>query len=176
MRNYAGHRLAPWLAHVMVSRQETQRPLLTPGEIMQLPPDDELLMISGLPPIRAKKLKYYEDCNFTERALPAQEAPKTNEAPAEHDWVGVKASVHPDLLETARQSWKSDDDIERDRAYGKPFKAKSREDRESCEHLNDDDSLEIAAKAMTQKSKGLSPVQRAYGVEHGGDLDLIGDR
>ena len=31
MRNYAGHRLAPWLAHVMVSRQETARPLLTPG-------------------------------------------------------------------------------------------------------------------------------------------------
>ncbi|TIV20459.1 MAG: conjugal transfer protein TraG, partial [Mesorhizobium sp.] len=29
MRNYAGHRLAPWLSHVMVSRQETARPLLT---------------------------------------------------------------------------------------------------------------------------------------------------
>jgi hypothetical protein len=37
MRNYAGHRLAPWLAHVMVSRQETARQLLTPGEVMQLP-------------------------------------------------------------------------------------------------------------------------------------------
>src|SRR5213075_2546881 len=37
MRNYAGHRLAPWLAHVMVSRQETARALLTPGEVMQLP-------------------------------------------------------------------------------------------------------------------------------------------
>ena len=33
MRNYAGHRLAPWLSHLMVSRQETARPLLTPGEI-----------------------------------------------------------------------------------------------------------------------------------------------
>ena len=29
MRHYAGHRLAPWLAHVMVSRQETARPLLS---------------------------------------------------------------------------------------------------------------------------------------------------
>src|SRR3546814_1248795 len=38
MRNYAGHRLAPWLAHVMVSRQETARPLLTQGEVMQLDP------------------------------------------------------------------------------------------------------------------------------------------
>jgi type IV secretion system protein VirD4 len=28
-RNYAGHRLSPWLGHLMVSRQETARPLLT---------------------------------------------------------------------------------------------------------------------------------------------------
>jgi type IV secretory pathway TraG/TraD family ATPase VirD4 len=53
-RNYAGHRLAPWLSHVMVSRQETARPLLTPGEVMQLPPADELVLVSGLAPIRAK--------------------------------------------------------------------------------------------------------------------------
>ena len=67
MRNYAGHRLAPWLAHVMVSRQETARPLLTQGEIMQLPVTDELVMISGMAPIRAKKLRYYADANFAPR-------------------------------------------------------------------------------------------------------------
>ncbi|MDE2113051.1 MAG: conjugal transfer protein TraG, partial [Alphaproteobacteria bacterium] len=59
-RNYAGSRLSPWLGHVMISRQETARPLLTPGEVMQLPPADELVLVSGLPPIRAKKLRYYE--------------------------------------------------------------------------------------------------------------------
>jgi type IV secretion system protein VirD4 len=69
-RNYAGHRLAPWLSHVMVSRQETARPLLTPGEIMQLPATDQLVLLSSQPPIRAKKLRYYEDKNFTERVLP----------------------------------------------------------------------------------------------------------
>ena len=69
MRNYAGHRLAPWLSHVMVSRQETARQLITPGEIMQLPPDEELLLVSGFPTIRAKKLKYYLDKNFTGRVL-----------------------------------------------------------------------------------------------------------
>lgn len=71
MRNYAGHRLAPWLAHVMVSRQETARPLLTQGEVMQLPASDELVMIAGLEPIRAKKLRFYTDRKFTTRALPA---------------------------------------------------------------------------------------------------------
>ncbi|MBI5163286.1 MAG: conjugal transfer protein TraG [Magnetospirillum sp.] len=70
-RNYAGHRLAPWLSHVMVSRQETARPLLTPGEVMQLPPTDELVLVSGLAPIRARKLRYYQDRNFTTRVLPA---------------------------------------------------------------------------------------------------------
>jgi len=70
MKNYAGHRLNPWLGHLMVSRQETARPLLTPGEVMQLPPPDEIVMVAGTPPIRAKKVRYYEDRRFTERVLP----------------------------------------------------------------------------------------------------------
>ncbi|MCA7118138.1 MAG: type IV secretory system conjugative DNA transfer family protein, partial [Acidibrevibacterium sp.] len=61
MKNYAGHRLSPWLGHLMVSRQETARPLLTPGEVMQLPHDDELVLVSGCHPIRAKKARYFED-------------------------------------------------------------------------------------------------------------------
>ena len=67
MRNYAGHRLAPWLSHVMVSRQETARQLITPGEIMQLPASEELILLSGFSPIKAKKVRYYADKNFTGR-------------------------------------------------------------------------------------------------------------
>ena len=70
MKNYAGHRLSPWLGHLMVSRQETARPLLTPGEVMQLPNDDELVLVSGCQPIRAKKARYYEDAG-AESADPA---------------------------------------------------------------------------------------------------------
>lgn len=86
-RNYAGHRLSPWLGHLMVSRQETARPLLTPGEVMQLPATDELVLVSGCPPIRAKKARYYEDPRLTERLLP----PPTSERPkvagtAPDDW------------------------------------------------------------------------------------------
>jgi type IV secretion system protein VirD4 len=66
MKNYAGS----WLGHLMVSRSETARPLLTPGEIMQLPPADEIVMVSGLHPIRAKKARYYEDARFQERIVP----------------------------------------------------------------------------------------------------------
>ncbi len=53
----------------MVSRQETARPLLTPGEVMQLPTSDEIVMVSGVPPIRAKKVRYYEDTAFQRRVL-----------------------------------------------------------------------------------------------------------
>ena len=100
-RNYAGHRLAPWLSHVMVSRQETARPLLTPGEVMQLPPSDALVMVSGLAPIRAKKLRYFEDRNFTSRVAPA---PKLRDdgfadkpAPRTNDWEGHVRNVDPHL-------------------------------------------------------------------------------
>ena len=69
-RNYAGHRLAPWLGHLMVSRQETARPLLTPGEVMQLPTEEAVVMVSSVAPIKAKKLRYYADANFKNRVLP----------------------------------------------------------------------------------------------------------
>ena len=55
MKNYAGHRLSPWLGHLMVSRQETARPLLTPGEVMQLPNDEELVLVSGCQPIARRR-------------------------------------------------------------------------------------------------------------------------
>lgn len=87
--NYAGHRLSPWLGHLMVSRQETARPLLTPGEVMQLPPSDELLLISGVHPIRARKARYYEDRRLSERILPppipGKHVRKTTEMTAD-DW------------------------------------------------------------------------------------------
>jgi len=89
--NYAGHRLSPWLGHLMVSRQETARPLLTPGEVMQLPPADELLLVAGVPPIRAKKARYYEDARFRERLLPPPkpEATKGTAKPPADDWSAL---------------------------------------------------------------------------------------
>jgi type IV secretion system protein VirD4 len=93
MKNYAGHRLSPWLGHLMVSRQETARALLTPGEIMQLPPDDELIMVSGRPPIRAEKARYYEDRRFRQRVLPPAELSeaKRNLPASEDHWHGFGA-------------------------------------------------------------------------------------
>jgi type IV secretion system protein VirD4 len=90
MKNYAGHRLSPWLGHLMVSRQETARPLLTPGEVMQLPPDDELVLISGCAPIRAKKARYFEDERFRERVIPPAKLDGIAGArDRQNDWSGL---------------------------------------------------------------------------------------
>jgi type IV secretion system protein VirD4 len=98
MKNYAGNRLSPWLGHLMVSRQESARPLLTPGEIMQLPTSEELVLISGTPPIRAKKARYFEDTRLSSRVLPPPVLTPTTAANSgdrsyQHtdDWTGLPA-------------------------------------------------------------------------------------
>lgn len=87
MKNYAGHRLSPWLGHLMVSRQETSRPLLTPGEVMQLSVNEAIVMVSGVRPIRANKARYYEDSRFKARLLPAPKGPQVGTAARADDWT-----------------------------------------------------------------------------------------
>ena len=84
----------------MVSRQETARPLLTPGEVMQLPPDEEVVMVSGHPPIKAAKLRYYQDRNFTRRVVqpPVLALGGYADKPAARpdDWTGLTLPTIPD--------------------------------------------------------------------------------
>ena len=70
-RTYTGGRLNPWLGHVIAAEQETQRPLLTPDEVMQLPDDAALVFSTGTPPILGAKIRYYEDATFRARATAA---------------------------------------------------------------------------------------------------------
>lgn len=109
MRNYAGHRLSPWLGHLMVSRSETARQLLTPGEIMQLPPSDEIVMVAGTPPIRAKKARYYEDARFKERILPppALVVPKQGRP---DDWTALPLPLRPETAGPGSATDASDED------------------------------------------------------------------
>jgi type IV secretion system protein VirD4 len=109
MKNYAGHRLSPWLGHLMVSRSETARPLLTPGEIMQLPPADEIVMVAGTPPIRAKKARYYEDTRFKERLLsPPSLAVPSRGRP--DDWTTLPRPARPEPLASGAAPGAADED------------------------------------------------------------------
>jgi len=109
MKNYAGHRLSPWLGHLMVSRSETARQLLTPGEIMQLPPTDEIVMVAGTPPIRAKKARYYEDARFRERLLSPPELKRTNN-PRPDDWSSLPIPARPAALDDVPADRTDDED------------------------------------------------------------------
>lgn len=182
MRNYAGHRLAPWLSHVMVSRQETARPLLTPGEVMQLPPADELVLVSGLPPIRAKKLRYYEDHNFTERVLPS---PVLRDGPyadcpvsRPDDWTGQVRGVDRRLAsddESPGAALADEGGVQQQRHPGLPGEhtAVTQEpDQDDLSRPADDDSEAMADKRVMDR---ISTVAGAYGINEGrgDDKDIV---
>lgn len=170
MKNYAGHRLAPWLSHVMVSRQETARQLLTPGEVMQLPANEEIVLVAGVPPIRALKLRYYEDGNFTPRVAP----PPPNEpggssallpAPRGDDWDRRARYVHQDLLETASGD-EAGAGAEREHAK-KPERARSAKPQITPEaDVSDSDrAAEDAVLSGVALSASTESVQRADGMD-----------
>jgi type IV secretion system protein VirD4 len=77
----------------MVSRQETARPLLTPGEVMQLPPHEELVLVSGAPPVRARKVRYFDDPELKHRI--GEATPPACEPPPADDWSGLAPVPDP---------------------------------------------------------------------------------
>jgi type IV secretion system protein VirD4 len=66
-RSYSGSRFGV-RGHVQVNAQDSARPLLTPDEVRRLPQDDALVFVAGHAPIYAKKIKYYSDPTFSQRA------------------------------------------------------------------------------------------------------------
>ena len=182
MRNYAGHRLAPWLAHVMVSRQETARPLQTTGEVMQLPPADELLLVSGLAPIRAKKLRHYEDDNFRARLLPAPiltdgaygDRPKARS----NDWGSFARKPDPRLARAEGEAKPNEDDggLQQQRHPG--FVAEQAVKPDWPKQLRllglDHDDVDPAAdKRAMDQARSLSTVVRSHALNQGRDHDVL---
>jgi type IV secretion system protein VirD4 len=178
MRNYAGHRLAPWLAHVMVSRQETSRPLLTPGEVMQLPPNDELVLLSGTPPIRASKLRYYEDRRFTTRltAPPVLSEDGYADRPPQrsHDWQGMRSKPLAMAAEEDDQGTGAEGSLQQERHPGLPEEQVQipLEPADPLELGEDED--ELAGATLFARRRGLAPALAADAInralDRGSDL------
>jgi type IV secretion system protein VirD4 len=164
MKNYAGHRLSPWLGHLMVSRSETARPLLTPGEIMQLPPTDEIVMVAGMPPVRAKKARYYEDARFKERILP----PPSLAVPMQRrldDWTSLPCPVRPGLLEAGSATYGADEDPTASERRHQPEldRVKPVEKKPSVENefeidveRDDDDDVAARNRSLTRMAQGVA--------------------
>ena len=179
MKNYAGHRLSPWLGHLMVSRQETPRPLLTPGEVMQLPPADELVLISGVPPIRTKKARYFDDQRLTERVLaPPETTGRRGGAVPSDDWsqLPVSASAPPGREVNASGEARIDDPanagIPREPELPEheeivPERANPTPEFVFGEEDPDDDA--VRARALRQQARGLA---RQAAMDPGDGIDL----
>ena len=54
----------------------TQRALLLPQEVIGLPRDEQIILIESSPPIKSKKIKYYEEKFFKNRLLKATPVPQ----------------------------------------------------------------------------------------------------
>jgi type IV secretion system protein VirD4 len=100
VRNYSGSRLSVLLPHTMATEQDTQRPLLTPDEVMRLPgprkhadgmieqPGNLLVFVAGHAPIYAVQPLYFLDRTFAARAAMTPPSPANA---SQHSDVGVSA-------------------------------------------------------------------------------------
>jgi type IV secretion system protein VirD4 len=177
MKNYAGHRLSPWLGHLMVSRQETARLLLTPGEVMQLPPGDELVLVSGVPPIRAKKARYFEDTRLAERVLaPPQLLRQQSHAAPSDDWSGLPVPAIGAAEKAASSGKTPADDAANAGIRREPELPEHEEiapDQRKVEEFvfidDDPDDDAARARALRQQVRGLA---RQAAMDPGDGIDL----
>lgn len=181
MKNYAGHRLSPWLGHLMISRTETARALLTPGEVMQLPPDDEIVMVAGLAPIRARKARYFLDARFRARIVAPPDRKVGPMKP--HDWARKEeAAPAPVRLALPAPEAKEQDESESDTAN-----SGIRQEPELPVHedvappsrpvqgefdYSDDDAQGDAARARAAADRRLSRAARNASLDPGDGIDL----
>jgi type IV secretion system protein VirD4 len=161
MKNYAGHRLSPWLGHLMVSRQETSRPLLTPGEVMQLSPNEAIVMVSGVHPVRARKIRYYEDPQFQHRILkPSSTIPVSSTVPAD-DWSGRRPVAPSSELPVARSPNMADSNsgVRREPELPQHEEIVIRSpliENEFDAGLDDGDADAVQAQALSRSMQGLA--------------------
>jgi type IV secretion system protein VirD4 len=92
LRESVSHRrprpLLGW-AHATTTMREERRPLLTPAQVRALPPEEQIIFVSGAKPLRAKKLRFDEENVFRRRLRPAAKTHPT--LTVAHDWQNVRA-------------------------------------------------------------------------------------
>ena len=76
---------------------DVQRALILPQEVIQLPRDEQILLIESQPPVKCKKITYYDDKFFTVRLLPNIKIP--HQEPYMPDYASLKAQKQADSAE-----------------------------------------------------------------------------
>ena len=144
---------------------------------MQLPPGDELVLVSGVPPIRAKKARYFEDPRLTERVLAPPAAREQNGAPPPDDWSRLPAPAVSAGRRSIRQARAHIDDpanggIRREPELPQheeivPEQVKPKPEFAFGEEESDDDA--VRARALRQQVRGLA---RQAAMDPGDGMDL----
>jgi type IV secretion system protein VirD4 len=143
---------------------------------MQLPPTDELVLVSGLAPIRAKKLRYYHDRNFATRVVSApvlaEDGYRDRPAPHRDDWGGQVRGLDrrptAALDAEARAGQPEEGGLQRQRYPGLPEKDVAKPNSEPAVGLGLDDGSDTPADAQVMdRSRGLGAVGRAHAINEG---------
>ena len=172
-RNYAGHRLSPWLGHLMVSRQESARALLTPGEVMQLPPHEEIVMVSGHAPVRAQKLRYFDDQNFKPRivAPPALDGATYRDSPPARpdDWSQLPVPLAAEAAVASSPPGESDEGGHRHPDIGEALE----QVRSAIDSLSVlDESSDTDTQESIKNARQLRRIARLASLDSGDGLSL----
>lgn len=80
--SYSQPRKGLWSSAPTISQSEQVRPLLSLGDIRELPGDEQLIFVTGHKPIRTRKLKYFSHPGFVPRLRPAPTHSDTKPAEA----------------------------------------------------------------------------------------------
>jgi type IV secretion system protein VirD4 len=86
---------------------ETQRALLLPQEVINLPKDQQIILVESSPPIKSRKIFYYKDSFFTKRLLP--QTPVPQQEPYDPKTVGKKKVAKTEEKPAEKKEEKDDD-------------------------------------------------------------------
>ncbi len=95
---------------------EVQRALLLPQEVINMPRDEQILLIESSPPIKSKKIFYFKERMFTKRLLPPIEVPqqepydprkvhKPKPKPASVEDIEKQMETERAAAKAAKKSW-----------------------------------------------------------------------
>jgi type IV secretion system protein VirD4 len=140
---------------------------------MQLPASDELVLLSGMPPIRAKKLRYFEDRRFLERisSPPALADGEYLDRPPErpHDWTGCCAE--PLFRDSELEDGESDGKLQQELGpdYGGESLTFASLDADDPLGLGEDEDQELAGLQGRGRGRTIAPILAADAINQGSD-------
>lgn len=140
------------------------------------PPSDEIVMVAGIPPIRAKKARYYEDRRFQERIL----TPPTLTKPASamtDDWSTLAIPAAPKLSTVIAVQDGSDDDPTDSERRHQPELSRTRavERKPVLENefeIDPRDDVDEDAARLSRMTQTMRQVARQASLDPGDGIEL----